>query len=161
MPLKIGDQAPDVTLPGSTGEQVALSSLWARQPLVVLFFPLAFTSTCTKEVCTVGEDLSAYQALGGQVVAVSVDSPFVLERFRKETGAAYPFLSDFNRQASQGFGVVREGAIGPGLLGASDRSAFVVGTDGRVVYVWHSTNPGLLPPFDEIKEALRGLKAAA
>ena len=68
MPLKTGDQAPDVTLPASTGEQVALRDLWTRQPLVVLFFPLAFTSTCTKEVCTVGEDLSAYEGLGGQVV---------------------------------------------------------------------------------------------
>jgi glutaredoxin-dependent peroxiredoxin len=161
MPLKIGDQAPDVTLPSSTNEQVALRDLWTHQPLVVLFFPLAFTSTCTREVCTVGEDLASYEGLGGQVVAVSVDSPFVLDRFRKETGATYPFLSDFNRQASQGFGVVRETAIGPGLLGASDRSAFVVGTDGRVAYVWHSTNPGLLPPFDEIKDALRGLKQAA
>jgi peroxiredoxin len=161
MPLKTGDPAPDVTLPSSTGEQVALSSLWSRQPLVVLFFPLAFTSTCTKEVCTVGDDLAAYEDLGGQVVAVSVDSPFVLARFRKETGAEYAFLSDFNRQASQGFQVVREGPVGPGLLGASDRAVFVIGTDGRINYVWHSTNPGLLPPFDEIKEALRGLRAAA
>lgn len=160
MPLQKGDPAPDVTLPSSSGEQVSLASLWKTQPLVVLFFPLAFTSTCTRELCTVGDDLSAYTELGGQVVAVSVDSPFVLDRFRKETGAGYPFLSDFNRKASQGFGVVRQGIIGPGLLGASDRAAFVVGTDGRIAYAWHDTNPGLLPPFDEIKAALQGLAAA-
>jgi peroxiredoxin len=161
MPLQIGDKAPDVTLPSSAGQQTPLASLWSSQPLVVLFFPLAFTSTCTKEMCTVGEDLSAYNDLGAQVAAVSVDSPFVLDRFRKETGADFLFLSDFNRQASEGFGVVRQGPVGPGLLGASDRAAFVVGTDGRIAYVWHDTNPGLLPPFDEIKDALRGLKAAA
>ncbi|MDB4949739.1 MAG: alkyl hydroperoxide reductase/Thiol specific antioxidant/Mal allergen [Gemmatimonadetes bacterium] len=161
MPLKKGDPAPDVTLPSSTGGQVSLASLWKEQPLVVLFFPLAFTSTCTKELCTVGDDLGAYTSLGGQVVAVSVDSPFVLDRFRKETGAGYAFLSDFNRKASEGFRVLRDGAIGPGLLGASDRAAFVVGRDGRVAYAWHDTNPGLLPPFDEIKAALEALKAAA
>jgi peroxiredoxin len=157
MPLKKGDSAPDVTLPSSTGQQVALSSLWTARPLVVLFFPLAFTSTCTQELCTVGDDLPAYSDLGGQVVAISVDSPFVLDRFRKETGAEYPFLSDFNRRASEGFGVVRQGPVGPGLLGASDRAAFVVDTDGRIAYVWHDTNPSLLPPFDEIKDALRML----
>ena len=161
MPLKIGDQAPDVTLPSTSGQPVSLASLWAQQPLVVLFFPLAFTSTCTQELCTVGDDLGAYTELGGQVVAVSVDSPFSLDRFRKETGATYPFLSDFNRTASQGFGVLRQSPLGPGLTGVSDRAAFVVGTDGRIAYVWHDTNPSLLPPFAEIKDALKQIQGAA
>lgn len=159
MPLQRGDQAPDVTLPSSTGEQVSLAGLWREQPLVVLFFPLAFTGTCTQELCTVGADLGSYTGLNGRVVAISVDSPFALDRFRKETGAGYPFLSDFNREASRAFGVLRQGPLGPGLLGASDRAAFVIGTDGTVAYAWHSTNPGLLPPFDEIKGSLQELQA--
>lgn len=161
MPLQTGDQAPDVTLPSTTGEQVSLAGQWRVQPVVVLFFPLAFTSTCTQEMCTVRDDISAYAGLNARVIAVSVDSPFVLDRFRKEIGAEYLFLSDFNRQASQGFGVVREGPLGPGLMGASDRAAFVIDTDGKVAYAWHSTNPGLLPPFDEIKGALQQLQATA
>jgi len=161
MPLKQGDQAPDVTLPSAGGEQVSLASLWKAQPLVVLFFPLAFTSTCTQELCTVGDDLGSYTGLNAQVVAISVDSPFALDRFRKETGANYPFLSDFNREASRGFQVLRESPIGPGLLNASDRAAFVVDTDGRIAYAWHNANPGLLPPFDEIKLALGSLKQSA
>ncbi len=159
MPLKQGDQAPDVTLPSHAGEMVSLAALWREQPVVVLFFPLAFTSTCTEELCTVGGDLSSYRGLDAQPVAISVDSPFTLARFRTECGADYPFLSDFNREASEAFGVVRTAPLGPGLRNASDRAAFVIDRDGRVAYAWHSANPGLLPPFDEIKAALSGLAA--
>lgn len=154
MALQPGDAAPDVTLPSTENKQVSLASLWAGQPLVLMFFPLAFTSTCTEELCTVRDDIGAYAGLNGRVAAVSVDSPFVLDRFKKEIGADYLFLSDFNRDASTAFGVLRESPLGPGLRNASDRATFVIGTDGKVKYTWHSTNPGLLPPFDEIKQAL-------
>jgi peroxiredoxin len=154
MPLQPGDAAPDVTLPATDKTQVSLAGLWSEQPLVLMFFPLAFTSTCTEELCTVRDDIGAYTGLQGRVVAVSVDSPYVLDRFKKELGADYLFLSDFNREASTAFGVLREAPVGPGLRNASDRATFVIGTDGRVKYTWHSTNPSLLPPFDEIKQAL-------
>jgi len=157
MPLKQGDRAPDVTLPSHDGRQVSLAAEWSRQPVVLLFFPLAFTSTCTTELCTVGEDFGSYRDLNAQVFAVSVDSPFVLARFRQECGAEFPFLSDFNREAANGFGVLREAPLGPGLRNATERAAFVIGRDGTVAYAWYDTNPSLLPPFDEIKEALRGL----
>ena len=154
MPLQAGDAAPDVTLPATDKTQTSLASLWREQPLVLMFFPLAFTSTCTEELCTVRDDIGSYDGLNARVAAVSVDSPFVLDRFRKEVGADYLFLSDFNREASTAFGVLREAPVGPGLRNASDRATFVIGTDGRVKYTWHSTNPSLLPPFDEIKQAL-------
>lgn len=151
--LQPGDRVPDVTLPDHTGRQTTLTSLLGA-PLVILFFPLAFTSTCTEELCTVGEDLGAYKALNAKVVAVSVDSPFVLAKYREECRANFPFLSDFNREASEAFGVLRESPLGPGLRGASDRAAFVINAGGTIAYTWHSTNPSLLPPFGEIKEAL-------
>jgi peroxiredoxin len=154
MPLKQGDQAPDVTLPSHSNEQVSLASLYREQPTVVVFFPLAFTSTCTEELCTFRDDLTLYNGVNAKVVAVSVDSPFVLDRFRQEIGAEYLFLSDFNREASTAFGVLREAPLGPGLRNASDRAVFIVNQDGTVRYAWHSTNPGLLPPFDEIRAAL-------
>lgn len=154
MALQPGENAPHVTLPDSDKNQVPLASLWSEQPLVLMFFPLAFTSTCTRELCTVRDDIGAYAGLNGRVAAISVDSPFVLDRYKKELGADYLFLSDFNREASTAFGVLRESPLGPGLRNASDRATFVIGTDGRVKYTWHSTNPSLLPPFDEIKQAL-------
>ncbi|HEU0055378.1 MAG TPA: peroxiredoxin [Longimicrobium sp.] len=154
MALKAGDKAPNVTLPSHDVRMVSLADEWSQGPVVLLFFPLAFTSTCTAEMCTVRDDIGSYQGTGGRVIAVSVDSPFVLKKFRDELGADYLFLSDFNREAANGFGVLRQGVLGPGLLNASDRAAFVIGTDGVVKYAWHDTNPGHLPPFDEIKAAL-------
>ena len=155
MALSQGDAAPDVTLPSADGNKpVSLADEWRQGPLVLLFFPLAFTSTCTEELCTMRDDIGSYRGLSARVVAVSVDSPYVLDRYKKDLGADYTFLSDFNREASRAFGVLREGPVGPGLLNASDRAAFVIGTDGRIRYAWHSTNASLLPPFDEIKAAL-------
>ena len=154
MALSAGDRAPEVTLPSHENQQVPLSSLWRDGPAVLLFFPLAFTSTCTTELCTVRDDIGSYTGLNARVAAISVDSPYVLSRFRGELGADYTFLSDFNREASRAYGVLRSTPVGPGLLNASDRAAFVVGQDGAVRYAWHETNPGLLPPFEEIKAAL-------
>jgi peroxiredoxin len=156
MALKQGDVAPGVTLPSSEGRQVSLAEEWAQGPVVLLFFPLAFTDTCTDELCAVRDDIGSYMGLRARVLAVSVDSPFVLDRFKKEIGADYLFLSDFNRAATEAYDVVRRTPVGPGLLGVSERAAFVIGQDGRIRYAWNSTTPGLLPPFDEIKQALNG-----
>jgi glutaredoxin-dependent peroxiredoxin len=154
MGLQPGERAPDVTLPSHEHQQVALSSLWRNGPAVLFFFPLAFSSTCTEELCSVRDDLAGYAGLNATVAAISVDSAYVLKRFREELGADYLFLSDFNREASTAFGVLRTAPLGPGHRSASDRAAFVVGSDGIVRYAWHETNPSLLPPFDEIKAAL-------
>jgi peroxiredoxin len=155
MPLRPGDPAPEIALPSHTTETVSLSDFRGKQPVVMLFFPLAFTSTCTEELCTVGDDLGAYRDLNAQVLAISVDSPFVLQRFREECNADFPFLSDFHREAAEAFGVLREGPLGPGLRNVADRSAFVIDPQGTITYTWHSTNPGQLPPFAEIKQALQ------
>jgi len=154
MGLKAGDRAPEVTLPSHENRQVPLSSLWKEGPAVLLFFPLAFTSTCTEELCSVRDDIGGYTGVGGTVAAISVDSPYVLKRFREEVGADYLFLSDFNREASRAFGVLRAAPVGPGLLNASERAVFVVGPDGVIRYAWQGATPSLLPPFEEIKAAL-------
>jgi glutaredoxin-dependent peroxiredoxin len=156
MGLQAGDRAPDVALPNHDGKHVSLSELWSARPTVLLFFPLAFSSTCTEELCNVRDDMASYNGLNAQVAAVSVDSPYVLRRFREDIGAEYPFLSDFNREASEKFGVLRSAPLGPGLRNASDRAAFVIGTDGVIRWAWHEANPSLLPPFEEIKAALAG-----
>ena len=146
-----------MTLVSHTHEPVALDDFRGKQPVVVLFFPLAFSSTCTEELCSVRDDLATYDELSAQVFAVSVDSPYVLNRYRQDIGAEYPFLSDFHREAAEAFGVLRTAPLGPGLRNTTDRSAFVIDRDGKIAYTWHSTNPSLIPPFDEIKQALREL----
>ena len=154
MPLQTGDKAPDVTLPSHDNQQVSLASLWSEGQVVLLFFPLAFTGVCTKEMCTMRDDMAIYDDLKARVVGVSVDSPYVLKRFREDIGAEYLFLSDFNREASRAFGVLRSAPVGPGLMDVSERAVFVIGTDGTVKWMWQGEHPGLLPPFDEIKRAL-------
>lgn len=153
MPLSVGDRAPEFELPDHDAQMKKLSD-YRGSPVVLLFFPAAFTSVCTEELCTVGGDLDAYERLGGEVLAISVDSPFVLSRFRQDCDVDFTFLSDFNRTATRAYEVQRDGPLGPGLMGVADRAAFVIDGEGEVTYVWHSTNPGNLPPFDEIKDAL-------
>ncbi|MGI9190072.1 MAG: redoxin domain-containing protein [Longimicrobiaceae bacterium] len=157
MPLRAGDPLPSVILPSHDGQQLSLEEAAGGRSLVVLFFPLAFTSTCTEEMCTMGRELPTYGELDANVAAISVDSPMVLKRFRAECDADFLFLSDFNREASRAFGVLREVPLGPGLRNVSNRAAFVFDPSGEAVYAWHSEDPGELPPFDRIQEALRAL----
>lgn len=161
MPLQTGDRAPDVLLPSHTREMVSLGDLYRGQPTVLVFIPLAFSSTCTEELCTMQEDLADYSALNAQVVAISVDSPYALARYRADLGAEYLFLSDFNREASTAFGILREAPVGPGLVGASERAVYVIDTDGVIRYDWIAARPGLLPPFQEIRDAAARLAGAA
>lgn len=156
-PLGVGDRAPEVRLPSHDHVPTALSD-YRGAPLVVVFFPLAFTSTCTEELCTFGDDLASYREMGASVVAISVDSPYVLARYRAECGVEFPFLSDFHREAARAFGVLRPEPLGPGLRDTSDRSVFVIDGGGVIRYAWMSKNPGLLPPFEEIRGAVGALR---
>lgn len=149
MAVNVGDRAPDVILARDNARTtVAFRELLGDGPLLLLFYPFAFSSTCTEELCTVAEDYRAYESLGATVVAVSVDSPYTSARFARECGASFPFLSDFNRSASQAYGVLRE-SFGE-LEGVSERAAFVIDADGIIRYRWVG-DPGALPPLDEIK----------
>lgn len=157
MALKPGSTIPDVTLThGDSRTTVALRDYLAEGPLVVLFYPMAFSSTCTEELCTVADDYSAYHDLGATIVAISVDSPYVAARFAAECGATFPFLSDFNRTAARAFRVLRH-YLGE-LEGVSERAAFVSTADGVITYAWVGEHPGVLPPLQEIKQALLTLR---
>jgi glutaredoxin-dependent peroxiredoxin len=157
MALQPGDRLPDVRLPSHTKALVSLHEVGDR-PLVVLFFPLAFSSVCTAEICMIAENFGDYQAMGASVVAISVDSPYTLARFREECRAEFPFLSDFNREATRAFGVLRSDPLGPGLLEVSDRAAFVVDRENRIAYAWRSTNPAMMPPLEELRSEVARLR---
>jgi peroxiredoxin len=150
MALKVGEPAPTPVLFSAPRTPFPLSDHIGKQPVLLLFFPLAFSSTCTAEMCTVSDDFGAYSGLNAAVFAISVDSPYVNDKFTKETGARFPILSDFNREAIRAYDVVRPD-LG-GLRDVSERVVFVIGRDGRVRYVWQGEHPGVMPPFDEIKK---------
>ena len=155
MTLRVGDQAPDFSLPPAPGpDLVTLSSYRGEKNVVVLFFPLAFSSVCTDEMCQAAEKYERWQELDAEVIGVSADSPFVAQKFAQETKAGFPIVSDFNKEAMTAFDVMYEDYFG--LRGVAKRSAFVVDREGVIRYASVGEDSDL-PDFDAIREVLEGL----
>ncbi len=155
MTVQPGDPAPTFALPEAPGQTVDLAERVGKRPVVLLFFPLAFSSTCTAEMCAMRDDWSAWEDLDADVLGISVDSPFVTKKFRDEHGLPFPVLSDFNREAAREYGVMYEDFYG--LKDVAKRAVFVIGGDGRVEYRWVSENAGVEPDYEEVRQAIRCL----
>lgn len=154
--LKVGDKAPLFELPIAMDKTWKLSDVLGTQNIVVLFFPLAFSPTCHDELCSWRDGFREFKALDAAVVAISIDSPFVLNKWKEELQLPYPLLSDFNKTVAPAYGALYE-KLGP-LNGVAKRSAFVIDRKGIVRYAWVSENPGVVPDIAEIKKVLDGLK---
>lgn len=155
MAIKVGDKAPDFTLKSKTAEglkDIKLSDNFGKRSTVLLFFPLAFTGVCTKEMCEVTAGINAYQQLNAAVYGISVDSPFSQEAWAKAEKITVPLLSDFNKEVSQKYGTLLPDLIG--LKGVSTRAAFVVDKSGMVKYAEVLSDVKQLPNFDAIKKSL-------
>ncbi len=155
MPLAVGSKAPDFTLKTKTSEglkDVKLSDNFGKQQTVLLFFPLAYTSVCTQELCDQTAGLSAYEKLGASVLAVSVDSPFSQEAWAKANHIQVPLLSDLNKTVIKAYDVVFPMLAGVGDTAA--RAAFVIGQDGVIKYAEQTPTPKDLPNFAAVKAAL-------
>jgi peroxiredoxin len=159
MPIRKGDKAPAFKLSCKPGEQVDLSADLGKRPIVLLFFPLAFSPVCSAEMCQFRDDWSKWKTLDAAVYGISIDSPFVTDRFRGEIGVPFPILSDFNREVSEVFGVLHEDLVG--LKNVAKRSAFVIDVDGTVIYDWVTDDPKVQVPFEEIHAALSGVSQEA
>jgi peroxiredoxin len=157
MARSTGDTAPVFALPAAPGEIVDVGARIGSRPVVLLFFPLAFSSVCTEELCAVRDDWSAWAELDAEVFGISIDSPFVTRRFREELGLPFPLLSDFNHDVGAAYGVLYEDYYG--LRGVARRAAFVVGTDRRIAYAWVSERDDVLPDFDAVREGVRTARA--
>jgi peroxiredoxin len=103
-------------------------------------------------MCQLADDWSRWERLGTSVLGISIDSPFVNRKFAEETRVPFPILSDFNKEAAEAYGVLYPEFFG--MKGVSKRAAFVVDRGGTVVYAWVSEDSGVMPPFDEILEAV-------
>jgi peroxiredoxin len=155
MPIPVGTKAPDFTLKSSAADglkDVKLSDNFGKKKTLILFFPLAFTGTCTTEMCDVTSGLSGYAGLNAEVLGISVDSPFAQAAWAKQNNITVTLLSDLNKTVAKAYGV-----IFPGLAGIGDtsaRAAFVVGVDGVVTYSEQTATPKDLPNFAAISAAL-------
>ncbi|MCE2432055.1 MAG: redoxin domain-containing protein [Candidatus Latescibacteria bacterium] len=157
MSITVGNRAPDFTLKSKSGdmEDISLSDYRDEKNVVILFFPLAYTSVCTDEMCSVSGGLADYDALDAQVLGISVDSPFAQEAWAEKEGITIPLLSDFNKEVSAAYGSQFEDLIG--FKGVAKRSAFVVDKSGVVRFASVSDDPTELPDFDAIKACLQAL----
>lgn len=155
MALQNGQQAPEFTLRDSDKQEVKLSDYKGKN-VVVLFFPLAFTGVCTAELCSLRDNMTAYNSLNAEVLAISVDSLFTLDKFKKEQGFNFPLLSDFNKDVSAAYGSLYEDFV-LGMKGVSKRSAFVIDKEGMIRYAEVLEDAGKIPDFDAVQRTLSEL----
>ena len=155
MPLAVGTKAPDFTLKTKTADglkDIKLSDNFGKKQTVLLFFPLAYTGTCTQEMCDISSGLDGYSGLGAEVYGISVDSPFSQEAWAKSSKITVTLLSDLNKTTTKAYDVVFPNLAGVGDTSA--RAAFVIGKDGVIKYAEQTATPKDLPNFAAVKAAL-------
>lgn len=155
MSIQIGQTAPDFTLFDSDKNPVQLSSL-KGQNVLLLFFPQSFTGVCTKELCSVRDNIALYNGANAKVLGISVDSVFTLAKFKEEQQLNFPLLSDFNKTVSTLYGTIYTEWIFD-MKGVSKRSAFLIDKNGQVQYEEVLENPGEVPNFEKINTKLQEL----
>ena len=157
MPIQPAQQAPDFSLFDTEKNKVSLADQKGSN-VVLLFFPLAFTSTCTKELCSVRDNISQFNDANAKVFGISVDSLFTLGKYKAEQNLNFPLLSDFNKEASIAYDVLYQTFPSFEMQGVSKRAVFVIDKEGIVRYAEVCPTPGDLPDFAAIQQTLDGLK---
>ena len=159
MAISVGSKAPDFTLKSKQASgvtDVKLSNNFGKKNTVVLFFPLAFTSVCTKEMCDITAGLNAYAGMNADVIGISVDSPFAQEAWAQKEKIGITLASDLNKEVIKKYDVVFPMLAGVGDTAA--RAAFVIDKNGVIQYAEQTPTPKDLPNFDAVKATLAKLK---
>lgn len=158
MAIPVGSKAPDFKLKSKNASgvtDVQLSTNVGKKNTVLLFFPLAFTSVCTKEMCDITSGLNAYSSLNAEVIGISVDSPFAQEAWAQKEKIGIVLASDLNKKTAKDYDVLLEDLLGFGSTAA--RAAFVIDRNGVVQYSEQTPTPKDLPNFNAIRETLTKL----
>lgn len=155
MSIQVGQAAPDFTLFDSDKKQVTLSEQKGNKVLL-LFFPQAFTGVCTKELCSVRDNIATYNDTNAKVFGISVDSVFTLAKFKEEQQFNFPLLSDFNKEVSKAYNCLYKKWI-LNMKGVSKRSAFIIDKSGIIRYAEVLESAGDVPDFEKINTVLKSL----
>jgi peroxiredoxin len=155
MKIEVGQAAPDFSLFDSEKNKITLSEN-KGQPVLLLFFPLAFTSVCTQELCSVRDNIAWYNTINAKVFGISVDALQTLAKFKEDQQLNFTLLSDFNKDVSRAYDSIYE-MFGYNMKGVSKRSAFVIDKEGIVQYAEVLENAGEVPDFKQIQQVLSGL----
>jgi peroxiredoxin len=164
MALAVGSKAPDFTLPTKTPDgprPVRLSENFGSKNTLLLFFPMAFTGTCTQEMCSVGNGLGEYANLNCAVYGISGDNPFAQEAWAQKEQIKVPLLSDYEHRVAQDYGVAYDSflpQLNLGFSGVAKRAAFLIDRDGIIQYAEVRDDARELPNFQNIKSKLAELK---
>jgi len=164
MPLAVGTKAPDFTLSTKTADgpkRIKLSDNFGKKNTLLLFFPMAFTGTCTTEMCGVSTDLAAYSSLNASIYGISGDNPFAQEAWAQKEKITVPLLSDYEHKVTQAYDVAYDSFLPQmnlGMGGVSKRAVFIIDRDGVIQYVQSNDDARALPNFEKIKTKLAKLK---
>ena len=153
MSVEIGQKPPDFQLHDQDRKQQTLKDFIGKKT-VIAFFPGAFTSVCTREMCTFRDSMQTLNRLNAQVVAISVNDPFTNKAFSEANKLQFPILSDYGRETVRKFNVFHEDFAGLKGYTAAKRSVFILDDKGVVRYRWISEDSGKEPNYDEVKDAL-------
>ena len=154
MSATVGSKAPDFTLMNENREPVTLSSQKGH-PVVLAFFPAAFSGVCTKELCTFRDSMAKLNNANAQVYGISVDTFFTLAAFKKDQNLNFPLLSDFNKDVIQAYGAYNPDMIG--LKGIAKRSTFVIDKDGVIRHAEVLDDARNEPNYDKVFDTLAKL----
>ena len=155
MPIQIGQAAPEFALYDTERNEVKLSDQRGKN-VVLLFFPAAFTSTCTAELCNFRDNIQTYNNLNAQVFGISTDMPYSQAEYKKQQNLNFPLLSDFNKEAITAYETEYE-RFAKWMKGVSKRASFVIDKEGIVRYAEVLENASLEPDYQAIDETLSGL----
>ena len=157
MALRIGQKVPEFALPDSGNRVRSLGEFLKEGPVVLAFFPFAFSGVCDKEMCTFRDSMASLQGSGTRVVGVSVDSAFSLKAFAQTYNLAFPLLSDFNKRVTKLYGVIHDPWVALGYKGVAKRSVFIIDRRGFLRYRWVTDVPTEEPPYAEVAKAAQKL----
>lgn len=155
MAVDEGSKAPDFTLMDQDRQPVTLSQLLRQGPVVLAFFPAAFSGTCQSELCTFRDSIATLSAAKGQVVGVSTDTFFALKAFATAQQLPFPLLSDYNKEVIRRYDVVNPDMIG--LKDIAKRAVFVIDTDGVVRHREVLDDARLEPDYGRVQASLAAL----
>ena len=157
MVLRIGQRAPDFTLPDSDKKPRSLGEFVKEGKVILAFFPFAFSGTCDKEMCTFRDGFSGLRQLGGQLVGISVDSTYSLKAFAQTYNLPFPLLSDFNKKVIRLYDVLEDPWGSLAYRGVAKRAVFVIDAKGILRYRWVTDTASDEPLYPEITKALQKL----
>lgn len=152
----VNEKAPSFTLYDSEGKERRIEDFLEKWKKTILaFFPGAFTSVCTTEMCTFRDMFDELKSLKANLVAISVDSPFSLRAFAEKYGLEFPLLSDFKREAIERYGVLWKDLAGIKGYNVANRAVFILNDSGKIIYKWVGKDPTELPNFEELKQVIK------